>query len=196
MLPQFFVLLIIPLGIWAIVDYCSDITSHKIKPNLSTWGIWFLSTFVAFLASIANKVAVWEVLDLLVFCSFPVAVITCSVIHKQFYIESKWLEIICFVLAILGLVFLGFNPQITIGIQILVDLLAAIPTLLKIWYSPKENESLKMFAVVVVITTVKLLTISQYNFDNSAFTVYLLLLNLTFCISIIHKSRTLTSKNS
>jgi hypothetical protein len=195
MLPKFLILIIVPLGLWAIIDYCKDIHSRKIKPNLSTWAIWFLSTFIAFVASIVNKVSLLEVLDLVVFCSFPVAVIICSITYKQFYVDSKQIEIVCFLLALFGLSFVVSNPNITIAIQILADMIAALPTLLKIWFSPKDNENLKMFLVVAAITIIELLTIEQYSFDNSAYTIYLLLLNLTFSISIILKSRTLGSNN-
>jgi hypothetical protein len=198
MLPQIFLLLIIPLSIYGVYEYCKDLSQNKVKPNLSSWIIWTTTPFVSMIAALIDGTKFMEVIDLLFFAIRPFIVICFAVYLKRYYTESTKLDIICFAGAILGIAGLFFfrNSNLVIFIQLVVSFLALMPTIIKVWYSKTESESYKMFAIAILTPIIKLLTLNSISFQNSAFTFYIIFINTIIVSSILIKNSKLKNNST
>jgi hypothetical protein len=190
MLPQIFLLLIIPLSIYGVYTYCKDLIDNKVKPNLSSWLIWTTAPFVSMIAAIIDGTKFVEVVDLLFFTIRPFVVICFAIYLKRYYTESTKLDLVCFCGALIGILGLFFfrNSNLIIFIQLIVSFLALLPTILKVWYSKIESESWKMFAIAILTPIIKLLTLNSISFQNSAFTFYIMVINAIIVTSILIKN--------
>jgi hypothetical protein len=143
-----------------------------------------LANVVALVGGIIKGASLLESLNIFLVILVLSLIIGSSLYYNQFYSETSKIDIICFVLGVVGIFCLLFieEKNFAIGFAILVDFVATLPTLFKIWFSKKDTDSWLGFGSAFVMVGINLATISNYTFANSGFLIYIFI--STFCISI------------
>jgi hypothetical protein len=174
---------------FASISYLLLVWNKKVTPNLSTWLLWALAPMSSFLVSVLSGTSGLDILVVFMAGFGPALIVLAALIKKQFYLESRWLDILCFVLAIAGLI-VYFTTRSVLTSQILlvsVDFIGCVPLLAKIWFSETENEPLNVFIIYTLVQSIGLLTQSTFSVGSSLFLGYLVLINILVSVSIIFK---------
>ncbi len=175
------------LAIIAITPYIIDITRGKTKPNVVSWFTWTLLLVIATSAAFAAhqpRSAFLTLGDL-------IGTGTTLVLGLKYGIAKfSWFDGACQVAAVIGLIlWLAFNsPAIAIIASIIIDFIAAMPTLRHSWLHPKE-ETWQTFGVLVVASTLTIISLSVFSVTSLAFPLYLLLINAAIALTIIYRHR-------
>lgn len=199
-IPIIFQYIAIFLGFFAFkfVPYLILILKRKVKPNISTWLILGLAALSSFIVSLLSGVTIYSIVVVLVAGLGPLMIAIVAIVTNQFYFESRWLEIVCFTLCIIGLLFYfqTSNVFITQSILILVDIIACIPLLNKIWFSKNENEPLSIYAFYMIVLLVSLFTQKYFDYASSMYLIYILLMHIVIVASIILKDKKLSNRHN
>jgi hypothetical protein len=126
MLPQYFLILLIPVILYITYSNVRLILERTYKPNLSSYVIWTLAVSVAIIGSLLKGATIFDLAtNILVDCMMMI-VILLSIIHRQYYIDTTNLDKVCFVLGMFGVATLFFvqEKNIAIIISIIVDFIA------------------------------------------------------------------------
>ena len=158
------------------LGYIIDTLKGKTKPNRVTWSIWAIAPLIAFAAQKQQGVGAEAWMTFIVGFN-PLLIFLASFVNKNARWELGRLDIVCGILAILGLAcwYLTQVGNIAIFFSIIADFLAAIPTLIKAYQYP-ETESYKEFLGVTIAAFLTMLTISTWNFAHVGFPLYSFLL--------------------
>ena len=92
--------------------------------------------------------------------------------------------------AIFGLLlwFLTDNPNLAILFALTADLFAALPTVIKSYKHP-ETESWIAYAISTVGFGISILSIHNWTFQDSAFVIYLFLIQLVLTLLVMRRLR-------
>lgn len=187
MISDKFVILGVLLQLWGCWVYARDTIKGKTKPNRVTWFLWFLAPTVAFAAEINKGVGLLSIMTLSVGLG-PLIVLIASFANKKSYWQLYWTDYFCGLLSLLGLVlWLVYREgNIAIILNIMADLSAAAPTLVKSFSHP-ETESVEAYWVAIVNAGITLLAIKSWNVANYGFPIYIFLVNIAFVTFIKFK---------
>lgn len=126
------------LNISGYLPYIRDILSRKVQPHRVTWGIWaILTTIIAF-----NQVENGGAYSSLFFISAATLVITVFLLSFRYGMGgASRLDKICLFLALALLAYwlTIHETHISTVIAIFIDILAALPTLIKTYQQPKTE---------------------------------------------------------
>jgi hypothetical protein len=176
MIDERFAILGALLSFGGVVVYLVETIRGTSRPNRVTWFLWSLVPFIAFFAQIKEGVGYSS---LLTFVSGfgPFLVFLASFINKKSYWEIGRFDIVCGAIAIVGVVLwlVTNNPNLAILFSIIADGAAASPTVVKSIKFP-ETESYLAYLGGGVGAVLTLLTITNWQFANYAFPLYILLL--------------------
>lgn len=159
--------------------YYAWLTLHgKVRPNRMSWLLWALAPMVAFAAQLSKGVGLESFLTFAVGFG-PIIVLIASYLHRGAYWELEAVDYVCGAISILALVLWAVTGEgnIAIGLSILADLAAAVPTLRKAYLDP-TSESPWPFWIGVPAAGLNLLTLRAFNFESAAFSVYIMLICL------------------
>lgn len=179
MLPAYFVLIGAAIGSIGEVAYIIETLKGKIKPNRVSFLLWSAAPFIAFAAQFKQGVGIES---LITFCTglFSLLIFLASFVNKKAQWKVTRFDLTCGVLSFLGLVLWALTRvgNVAIFFSILADGLAAVPTIVKVYRYPETELGWPWLATSsgVVLT---LLTLSRFTFANSAFILYLLIVNFT-----------------
>jgi hypothetical protein len=187
MISDKFVLLGLLLQIYGCTRYTLDTLRGKTKPNRVSWLIWSVAPIIAFAAELDKEAGLRSVMTLSVGLS-PAIVLAASFVNRKAYWKLSWLDYVCGLLAVLGLVLWAIfrDGNVAIAFSVLADFLAAVPTLIKSFNFP-ETETVAAYSVAIVNAGIALLTIDHWNLANSAFPIYIFLVNIVFVLFIQFK---------
>jgi hypothetical protein len=174
------------------------ILKRKVKPNISTWLVLGLVALSSFIVSLLSGVTIYSIVVVLVAGLGPLMIAVVAVITKQFYFESALLESICFALCVIGLLIYlqTSNVIVTQSILILVDVIACIPLLTKIWFSKDENEPLSIYALYMIVLLVSLFTQEYFDYASSMYLIYILIMHIVIVVSISLKEKRILYRNN
>ena len=160
------------------VAYLIDTLKGKIKPNRVSFLLWSIAPFIAFAAMIKQGVGIES---LMTFSTgfLPFTIFIASFVNKKAEWKITTFDLVCGFLSIVGL-FLWLITKVgnvAIFFSIVADGLAAIPTIVKSFKYPDTEVGWPWIAtsIGVVLT---LLTINKLSFANSAFNIYILVVNI------------------
>lgn len=158
--------------------YLYETIMGKSQPNRVTWLLWGVFPMITFIAQRAQGVegVVWVTFA----SSFtPILVFVASFLNKKAYWKSKPTDYFLMIAAIVGIIMWAItdNPNLAIAFALLADLFAAIPTIIKCYQHP-ESESWIAYGVSSLGLVFSLLAVQSWNFENSAFVIYLVLVNI------------------
>lgn len=178
MINENFIFLVPFIHIWGQVSYVLTTVKGKTQPNRVSWLLWAVIAFIIFSAQIDEGVGVQVILTFIAGLG-PLAVFIASFINKRAYWKISNLDIFCGVLSVLAIaIWLATGSGVyAIGLGILADFLASIPTIVKSYNHP-ESENVAIFRNALIGSIITLLTINNWSFSVYAFALYLLLVNI------------------
>ncbi len=169
--------------------YIRDTLRGKTKPNLVTWSMWTLAPLIGAAAAISAHADPWVVVRIFLAGFLPLLVLISAFINPQSHWKITVFDILCGLCSILalGIWLIIDSPVYAILLAAIGDGFAALPTIIKAWKFP-ETETvftyiMSLFSVLLVIPS-----IPHWNIENSAFQVYLILVNLIL-IAVVFRKR-------
>lgn len=156
------------------IGYLIDTLRGRVKPNKVGWLLWSIAPLVAFFAMIKQGVGP-EAWATFIVGFLPFLVFLASFVNKKAYWEITRLDYICGGLSILGLILWMITRvgNIAIVFSIMADALASYLTIYKSYKKP-ETESHLVFTLGIINAAIGLLIIKDWNFQNYAFNLYIL----------------------
>lgn len=184
MIPEQFAILGVVISFLGAITYVKATLQGKTKPNRVTWFLWMLAPFIAFSAQVSQGVWYQALLTFIVGFD-PLLVLIASFFNKNAEWKLTTFDYFCGALSILAIILWQVTKvgNIAIALSIAADLLAAVPTVVKAYKFP-QTESYKIYLAGVLCATITLLTIKTWNFESTAFALYILLLNSSLVLMI------------
>lgn len=179
MLPEYFAVIGAVIASAGGFYYLYETIRGKTKPNRITWLLWGLLPMITF---VAQRVQDVEGLSWASFAAgfTPLLVVAVSFLNKKAYWKTQPLDYGLMAAALVGILLWAITkePNIAILFALFADLLASIPTIIKSIKHP-ETESWIAYAISTVGFGIAILSIHSFNFENSAFVLYLFSIQLT-----------------
>jgi len=169
---------------WGGISYLIDTIKGKVQPNKVSWLLWSIAPLIAFFAQIKQGVGI-EVWSTFIVGFIPLVVFLASFVNKKAKWEIGKLDIVCGTLSILGLMLWLITKvgNVAIFFSILADGLAAIPTIVKSYKDP-DSENHLPYSLGIPNSVFALFVITDWNFQNWGFVVYLLLVNTIIAVLV------------
>lgn len=168
------------VGLLGFLPYIITTTQRKTRPNKASWWIWGILgviTGISYYYSGATT-TIWV----------PVAYAICQIITAVLslkYGEGGWNRLDKLCLAGAGvslLLWLIFNsPIVALLFTLLIDLFAAIPTVIKSYSNP-EQESCFSWNIFLVANTLNMIALDEWSISLAAYPFYLFYLSSTLSI--------------
>lgn len=193
MIDEKFVFLAFALGLIGAIIYVRGILQGKVKPNVVTWGLWASAPLLAFAAQI-DEGAGLRAVHTFSTAFGPMLIIAAALIKRNAFAKLKKSDYVFGALAITGLVLWQITGEgyVAIIFAIAADGFAAIPTIIKLYKEPK-TENGAIFGFGILASTITLLTITNWRFEEYGFSLYILLLTVIMFLptAVRYVSRTL-----
>ena len=178
MLHSNFVIVGTLIGAIGSLFYLINTVRGRVKPNRVSFLLWSVIPLIAFFAQIDQGVGLES---LMTFSTgfLPLTVFLASFANKRAVWRLTGFDLVCGVLSVVGLVLWLMTKvgNLAILFSIVADGIAAIPTVVKAYKYPDSEMAWPWLATVIgVILT--LLTIKTYTFANSGFIIYILAVNM------------------
>lgn len=166
------------------MSYLIDTVRGKIQPNRVSWFLFVLAPALAFFAQLQQGVGP-EIWATFIVWFMPLLIFIATFVNKKAVWELKTLDIVCGVLSLIGLALWGITKvgNVAIVFAMLADGLACVPTLVKSWIDP-DSESDSVFLFGTINSLIGLLVITNWQFENYAFSTYMFLANFILMIFI------------
>ena len=188
-LEHFLVVLSAMISLSGAYAYIRGTLVGETKPNRVSWFMWALAPLVATFAALSAHADVWTTARIFLAGFVPLLVLIASFFNKKSYWKITFFDSICGAFSFIALIIWLFidQPIIAILVAALGDGFAAIPTLAKAWKHP-ETETGLTFLAGLMATILVLPSIKVWNIQNSAFQIYLLVVNV-FLLFFIYRKR-------
>ena len=161
------------------------------KPNRMTWLMWSIAPMIGTAAALASGVT-WATLPVFMAGLMPLCVFLASFVNPNSYWKLGAFDYSCGALSALALIlwYLTNNPAVAIVFAIASDFTAGVPTLIKCWRAP-ETETASGFTASSFNNLMSFFVISNWNFANIAFPLYLVVFNVILAFPVVRKKHTL-----
>ncbi len=169
--------------------YIRDTLSGKTKPNRVSWTMWAVAPLIGTFAALASDADLWATARIFLAGFIPLLVVLASFMNRQSYWKLSAFDVICGAFSILALVVWGAvdSPRLAILFAAIADGFASIPTLIKAWKFP-ETETGMVYVASFVSVALVIPSIPVWNIENSAFQIYLLVVNVLLLCAVYRKS--------
>ncbi len=157
------------------ISYLIDTVKGKAQPNKVSFFIWALAPLIAFSAQIGQGVGVESLLTFIVGFN-PLLIFVASFFNRKSSWSITKFDLVCGFLSLTGLVLWLITRvgNLAIFFGILSDGLAAVPTIIKSYKFP-ETENYWAYLSSAISALLTLMTIDNWSFESSAFSIYILL---------------------
>lgn len=169
--------------------YIRDTLAGRSKPNRVSWSMWAIAPLIGTAAAISAHADLWSTVRIFLAGLLPLLVFLASFINPQSYWKLTLFDLLCGVCSIIAfIVWIGIDsPRLAILFAATGDGFASIPTIRKAWHYPETETGITYVASFVSVLLV-LPSIPEWNIENSAFQVYLLIAN-TILLFAVYRSR-------
>lgn len=179
------ILISISLSLYGSYNYIYDTIKGTTRPNRVSYGLWAIAPIIGVGAAISSG-ADWMTTVRTFMAGFvPLIIVIASFANKSGYWKTTKFDYFCGMFSIVALVLwiVIDLPVYAILLAALADFFAAIPTIKKSWTNP-ESETGIAYIMSLLSVLVILPTINVFDIQNTAFQIYLLVVNiiLIFCI--------------
>ena len=186
-------LLILGAGIvlWSAVPYVRDILKGRSRPNVVSWVTWCLLAGIATAAEIdAHEYATAVFSGALVVQAASILLLGL----RYGYAKYTKLDVVCQIGAIIGIVLWQiFNsPLIGVLASVIIDFIAAVPTLHHSWVSPRE-ETWQTYALSNAASVLTIFALSSFNWVSLTYPIYIVLIDTILPLIIILRGRVLAT---
>lgn len=182
----------IALTIVAFFPYIYSILQGKTKPHVFSWIIWGCTTFVVFLAQLADKggAGAWPI-GVSGVITVLVALLAYSKKSDSSITKADWWF---FVLAMtsLPLWYITSNPLWAVVILTTVDAIGFGPTYMKAYSNPFE-EQLTFFVVMAVRNFIVIMALENYSMTTVLFPAVIGVACLLFILLVMYRRRRLSA---
>lgn len=177
------------------LSYVVDTFKGKIQPNRVSWLLWSIAPMIGFAAMVVQGVGI-QALSTFIVGFVPILVMIASFVSRKAVWKITSLDIVCGLLSISGLIlwYITKVGNVAIFFSIIADGLAAVPTVVKSFYSP-HTESRSVFGAGTINGAIALLTVQSWSFQQYGFPLYLLLCNLLIFLLIQFKLGKIITRN-
>lgn len=189
MLPSYFAIIGAVIASLGGVYYLYETLIGKTKPNRVSWLLWGLLPLITFAAQRMQGVEELSWASLVAGVT-PLLVVGASYFNKKAYWKTQPLDYVLMCIAFVGVVLWAFTKDANIAIlcTIFADLAAGLPTIIKSWRFP-DTESWRAYAISAVGFLLCILSIHSFDFQTSAFVIYLFVNELLLALFCIRKRR-------
>ena len=176
------------ISILGFLSYTKDTLLGKSKQNRVTYFMWALSPLLGATIAISAHADLWATSRVFLAGFMPVIIFVASFANSKGYWKLTKFDFLCGACSLLAVILWLFahSPLIAILLAILGDAFAAVPTLVKLWKFPESETGLfylaDFFATILILPS-----ITVWNIQNSAFQIYLLLIDALLFIPIYRK---------
>jgi hypothetical protein len=181
----------IALTILAFLPYIRSIMQGKTKPHVFSWVIWGSTTFIVFLAQLADNggAGAWPI-GISGIITIYVALLAYSKKSDSTITKIDWLF---FILAMTSLPLWYFTSQPLWAVVILtfVDVMGFGPTFRKAYSRPFE-EQLMFFIIMTARNLISITALENYSLTTVLFPAVIAGTCLVFIVMVIHRRRLLT----
>ncbi len=179
-------LVAIALTLYSFIPYIRSINTGKTRPHLFSWVIWGLTTFVVFLAQLADNGGVG---------AFPIGIsglITFYIAYLAYRHKadltitvSDWIYLIM-AISSLPLWFVTQDPLSAVIILTTVDTLGFGPTLRKAWHHPEQEHSL-FYLLFAIRNGLVVMALENYSMTTLLFPVVTAIACLLLILMIYYR---------
>ena len=168
--------------------YIRDTIAGKTKPNRVSWSMWALAPLIGTGAAWSSNADIWATVRIFLAGFVPLLVVLSSFANRQSYWKMTTFDVLCGVLSLTALLFwaVADSPRTAIVLAASGDGLAALPTVIKAWRYPETETGLTYVASFISVVLV-IPSIPVWNIENSAFQIYLLLVNTLLLVAVYRK---------
>lgn len=185
---QYLVFLGVAVSVGISIPYIKAIIKGLVQPNKITWLLWSVSPMIAFLASVLSTGFHLSQITVFVAGFLPLIVFGATFVNKNAHWKIRRFDLLCGVVSVVTLVIWYFtqNTNLVIVLSILSDGMASLPTVVKAYKHP-ETEIIAPYASGIFSSGMGFFALSEINFANIAFPLYLMLSNIILTIILISK---------
>ncbi len=175
----------------AYIPYYRDVLSGKTHSHIYSWSLWGLLTALIIALQLKGGAGFSAVAVTAAAGLMCVGIVVLSLRHGK-----KYITVSDTVVAILSLVAIGFwvfanQPNISMLLVIVADILAFIPTVRKSWHNP-HTETLSLYVTNTIRFGLAFLALSEYNFLSASWIVAWVIANFLFSVILIIRRKQLS----
>ncbi len=176
------------LTLVAFFPYIRSILQGKTRPHVFSWVIWGATTFVVFLAQLADKggVGAWPI-GVSGIITIYVALLAYLKKSDITITRTDWLFFMSALLS-LPLWYFTADPLWAVLILTTVDLFGFVPTFRKAYVSPFE-EKLVFFMIMALRNLIVVLALENYSLTTVLFPAVIALACLVFIVMVLYRRR-------
>ncbi len=177
--------------------YIRDTVAGRTKPNRVSWTLWALFPLIGTGAALSAGADFWVTARIFLAGFLPLIIVVASFVNRQSYWKLTRFDYACGLCALvaLGAWFGADSPRMAILFAALGDGLAALPTLRKTWKNP-ETETGVTYLASFTAMLLMIPSIPNWRIENSAFQIYLIVMNTLLLISVYRRSFPLISRKN
>ena len=178
----------ITLTLVAFLPYIRSIQQGITKPHVFSWVIWGATTFVVFLAQLAEKggVGAWPI-GVSGIITLYVACLAYIKKSDTIITRTDWFFFLM-AMTSLPLWYLTSNPLWAVVILTIVDVLGFAPTFRKAYSQPFE-EQLRFFVIMVARNLISILALEHYSQTTVLFPAVIAAACLIFILMVMYRRR-------
>lgn len=168
--------------------YIRDTLKGTTKPNRVSWFLWALAPIIGTAAALSANADGWATVRVFLSGFLPLIVFIASFVNPKSYWKLTAFDVACGACALLaiGVWSLADSPRLAILLLALGDGFAALPTIRKAWQHPETETGFTYIASLISCILI-LPSIPNWNIENSAFQIYLLIANSLLLFSVYRK---------
>lgn len=147
------------------------------------------SPLIGVAASVSAHADLWATSRPFLAGLIPLLVFSVSFVNPQSYWKLTFFDFLCGLFSVVALVvwLAAHSPVTAVLLAAIADGFAALPTIIKAWKYPETETGITYVASMVSVLLV-LPSIPKWNIQNSAFQIYLLVVN-TFLITAVYRKK-------
>jgi len=170
------------------VAYIRNTLKGQTKPNRVSWFLWAWAPLIGTGAAISAHADIWATTRTFLAGFIPLLVLLASFLNKQSYWKLTAFDYWCGAFSVLALVVWGLadSPRLAVLLAATADGFAALPTIRKAWQHPETETGLTYAAGLVAVLLV-LPSIPKWNIENSAFQIYLFIINAFLILAVYRR---------
>ena len=182
------ILISIALSLYGSYNYIYDTIKGTTRPNRVSQGLWAIAPLIGVGAAISSG-ADWMTTVRTFMAGFvPLTILIVSFVNKSGYWKTTKFDYFCGAFSVVALiVWLVVDlPVYAVLLAAIADLFAAIPTIKKSWTNPESETGIayimSLISVIIIFPTIK-----DFDIQNTAFQIYLLIVNVIIIFAIYGK---------
>lgn len=174
----------------AFIPYIKSILAGKTKPHVFSWVIWGITTFIVFLAQLADSggAGAWSIGISGIITMF-VAYLAYIKKADSTITKSDWLFFIMAISAI-PLWYITSNPLWAVVILTGIDTIGFFPSIRKAYIKPFEDQIL-LYATMVIRNITSIAALENYTLTTILFPAVITITCLIFIAVVLARRRTL-----